>query len=103
MNERRRYARFSNKNVVCKLGTDHQLLNISMGGLLIKRNAEDTDVMVKQQTKCSLVYKDKEMNFNIKVVRMQDDSMAIKFMGLSTEQVAFLDDLKESLLDEIVA
>ena len=103
MNERRRYARFSNKNVVCKLGSDHQLLNISMGGLLIKRNEDDTDQVLGHQTKCLLVYKDKEMEFNIKVVRVQDNSIAIKFMGLSAEQVGFLSDLRESLLDEVVA
>ena len=52
MNERRRYARFSNKSVVCKLGSDHQLLNISMGGLLIKRNEDDTDQVLGHQAKC---------------------------------------------------
>ena len=103
MNERRRYARFSNKSVVCKLGSDHQLLNISMGGLLIKRNEDDTDQALGRQSKCLLTYKGKEMEFNIKVVRVQDNSMAIKFMGLSVEQAGFLSDLRESLLEEIVA
>ena len=103
MNERRRYARFSNKNVVCKLGSDHQLLNISMGGLLIKRNEDDVTQALSHKNKCLLAYNGKEMEFNIKVVRVQDNSMAIKFMGLSAEQVGFLNDLRESLLEEIVA
>lgn len=103
MNERRRYARFSNKSVVCKLGSDHQLLNISMGGLLIKCNEGDTDQALGRHSKCLLAYKGKEMEFNIKVVRVQDNSVAIKFMGLSVEQVGFLSELQESLLEEIVA
>ena len=92
MIERRKYVRFNNDNITCALKENDVrfILNMSLGGMLVEKHVVDDDLMLNKEFDCLFTTNEDEVKITIKAIRIQEKSIAFKFMSLSTEQREFL-------------